>query len=84
MRPSEIKVGKTYRNRGAGRTSRFVVEIVPYIELAHRGFCIPWYSDESTRPDEPIVAFRQAERVGIQFLYISSFAAWAGSEVSDA
>ena len=73
MKPSEIRVGATYRNSGAGRTKRTVLKIardvVPY-----------WKGFKSTRPDECGVLYSQN---GVpDMLYLCSFAKWAGSEVT--
>jgi len=73
MKATEIRVGGTYCNRGAGRTQRTVLaignEYRPKI----------WWSNDETRPDEPGVLYEQK---GIQNrLYISSFAQWCGREV---
>jgi hypothetical protein len=72
MMPSEIRVGRTYRNRGKGRTTRTVVSISGDETGLH------WYS-MSPRPKEPVVQFTQGDKT--EKLYISSFASWAGSEV---
>lgn len=50
MKPNEIKAGRTYRNRGAGRTIRKVLAI---------GFHVPfvWLSN-GPPPVEPGVRFR--------------------------
>jgi len=71
MRPSDIKLGVTYRNRGKGRTQRTVLRI-------GRDLKAPWFTD-SPRPDEPVVEFSQQDKV--ERLYLSSFASWAGSAV---
>ena len=72
MKVSEIQAGKTYRNRGAGRTQRKVLDIGDH--------CRPkmWLS-MSAPPDEPGVVYQQSGK--IRSLYLSSFAAWAGAEV---
>ena len=74
MKPCDIQVGRTYQNRGAGRTRRKVLEI------SDQQRPTMWWSDESTRPNEPGVMYEQDGRIGR--LYISSFAAWCGSEVT--
>ncbi len=74
MTPSAIATGKTYRNRGAGRTTRTVVDIGTHLPPPH------WYS-RNPRPEEPVVVFLQ--RGQRRSLYLSSFAAWAGSEVTE-
>ena len=80
MKPSEIKVGKTYCNRGAGTTLRRVTgigkEFKPFIFYSH-----------NDPPDEPGVQYMQISMRGNQTkthsdaLYLSSFAKWAGKEV---
>ena len=72
MKPSEIQVGKTYTNRGAGRTRRTVLAIGDEYR-PHEFF------SDSDPPDEPGVMFEQKGR-GQHSLYLSSFAAWAGRE----
>lgn len=74
MKASDVKVGVTYVNRGAGRTQRKVLAIGD----EHRPQ--QWLSwKEETRPDEPGVLFEQK---GKQYtLYLSSFAAWAKGPV---
>lgn len=75
MKPSDIQVGKTYRNRGAGRTTRTVLEIGTHLEA-------PWYSP-NVRPDEPVVKYAQGGKSGTNTLYLSSFAAWCGKELEE-
>jgi len=71
MKPSEIQVGKTYRNKGAGRTTRTVlaigVEHNPGDNFRHHGL--------------RGVLFEQPGREGQHKLIIDHFASWAGSEV---
>lgn len=73
MKPEEIKEGKTYRNKGAGRTKRTVkaigAEFIPN----------NWYSC-GPRPNEPGVLYEQKGK--LMKLYLGSFASWCGSEVS--
>jgi hypothetical protein len=71
MKPSEIQVGRTYRNRGKGRTTRIVLEISTALQVYP-------YSD-CERAGELVVRYFQAGREAN--LYLDSFAAWAGSEV---
>jgi hypothetical protein len=73
MKPSTIQIGKTYRNRGKGLTTRTVLDIGVHV--------VPpsWYS-ESSRPHDPGVRYLQEKKE--HFLYLSSFAAWCGSEVT--
>lgn len=71
MKREDIQVGKTYRNRYKGNTTRKVLEI-------SKDLRVPWLSS-STKPNEPVVRFLQNHEEG--FLYLSSFASWAGSVV---
>lgn len=74
MSPSKIEVGKTYCNRGKGRTMRAVLEISDKLKA-------PWFSS-GDRPKEPVVRYLQN---GVEEkLYLSSFAAWCGREVESA
>lgn len=73
MKPSDIKVGSVYCNRGAGKTLRLVLSIgevePPY-----------WLSDRP-RPNEPGVQYRDsAGKEGT--LYMSFFAQWCGKLVA--
>lgn len=71
MSPSKIKVGRTYCNRGKGKTRRTVLEISFDLKA-------PWFSD-NPRPNEPVVRYKQD---GLEAnLYLSSFASWCGKEV---
>lgn len=70
MRPADIKVGVTYRNRGKGRTKRTVKDIGKHLDPPE------WYGFYA-RPDEPVVLFEQEGQLERR-LYLSSFAAWAG------
>ena len=76
VKPVEIAVGKTYVNRGAGKTQRKVLRIGKDIKA-------PWYS-RAPRPDEMVVEFVTIKNSGIvsekSTLYISSFASWASNE----
>ena len=74
MRAKDIKVGATYRNRGAGRTWRKVQCISTDVRPPWRSMNLP--------ADEPGVQY--VDHSGrIAKLYLSSFASWAGSEVDD-
>jgi len=79
MRPAEIKVGKTYTNRGKGRTRRVVLGIGD----EHRPD--RWHGDQDKpAPAEPGVLYEQylgVESKGTYKLYLSSFASWAGAQV---
>jgi len=80
MKPSEIKVGKTYINRGAGRTRRRVLGIGD----EHRP---PVWLGAGSVPDEPGVLYEQytgkraEDKPTHGKLCLSSFARWAGKEV---
>lgn len=74
MKPSAIKVGVTYVNKGAGRTQRKVLAIGK--EHCPKMF----FGDSDKVPNEPGVLYEQA---GFQNrLYLSSFAQWCGKAVS--
>lgn len=87
MKASDIKVGKTYRNRGSGKTQRKVAGIGLEYQPERR------FAPE--RPDWMVgVEYQQklpdgALRQGFgdwsepRRLWLDSFASWAGSEVSD-
>ncbi len=74
MSPKDIQVGKTYVNRGAGRTTRTVLAIGDEHRPNH------WLGEWGTQPpNEPGVLYEQK---GEQCtLYLSSFARWAKREV---
>jgi len=74
MKPSDICVGKTYRNKGKGTTTRTVLAI----GNEHRPR--RWCGNMDTPPDGPGVLFSQVGKPDWK-LYLSSFAAWAGAEV---
>ena len=75
MKPSEIKAGCTYRNRGAGRTWRKVQCISTHVSPS-------WSSHRPPPVNEPGV--RYVDNTGrVSTLYLCSFASWAGSEVDD-
>jgi len=83
--PKDIRVGKTYRNRGAGRTFRTVTEIRPITEPETRQLLFYGAGEAG----DTVVIYRQRlsnsnGRHEKRALSIRSFAAWAGSEVSDA
>lgn len=71
MSPKDIQVGKTYTNRGAGRTQRTVLAIGG----EHRPEI--WLSPEPP-PQEPGVLYQQSNQRTPNRLYLSSFASWAG------
>lgn len=73
MKPSEIEVGRTYRNRGAGLTTRTVLAIDKKLKA-------PWWS-YNPAPNEPVVLYTQD---GVEStLYLRSFARWAGGVSSE-
>ncbi len=75
MNPKDIKVGKTYRNRGKGTTVRTVLAIGDHYKPA------VYYNAGGEHPNDTGVLYKQS---GHQFrLYLKSFAEWAGSEVTD-
>ena len=72
MKPKDIKVGKTYRNRGKGTTERTVLAIGDHYKPA------VYYNAGVEHPNDTGVLYKQS---GHQFrLYLKSFAQWAGSE----
>jgi len=71
MKPSEIRVGVTYVNKGAGTTWRKVLAIGDEYRPKK------WLSGGSEPPNEPGVLFVD-NRDFENRLYISSFAAWVG------
>lgn len=74
MSPKKIEVGRTYRNRGAGRTWRKVQFISMDVK--------PWWSSDSLPPDDPGVQYIDSNG-RVDQLFLRSFASWAGSEVTD-
>lgn len=72
MKQDEIKVGATYQNRGAGKTTRKVLAI----GIEHRP---AKYYSVNEPPDESGVLYEQKGVKGN--LYIGAFAAWCGKEV---
>ena len=87
MKPSKIRVGKTYCSKGAGKTSRTVLDILDELPRAFEGRGFGWgtkYSDViwggcSRIPEKPVVIFKQGEKK--YMLHLSSFARWAGREI---
>jgi len=71
MSPKLIAIGKTYRNKGAGRTTRTVLDMGTHIPA-------PWLSD-TVPPNEPVVKYRQGDKE--RQLFLCSFAQWAASVV---
>ncbi len=74
MKPKDIKVGRTYCNRGKGRTRRTVLEISETLKPS-------WWAANSDA-DQRVVSFTQNGMEGR--LYLSSFAKWCGQEVEAA
>jgi hypothetical protein len=72
MKPSDIKVGKTYRNRGKWTTRRKVLAMTTIAVLGLRGgvWC---------RPEIPGVQYEQ--NGSRDECLLSQFAKWAGGEV---
>jgi hypothetical protein len=73
MKPASIKVGRTYRNRGKGKTTRKVLEISDGLKPV-------WWAANSGA-DQRVVRFEQNGRECR--LYLTSFAKWVGSEVEE-
>jgi hypothetical protein len=71
VKPRDIKVGRTYCNRGKGRTRRTVLEISDKILPS-------WFSGRSGS-DNLVVTFEQEGIIGS--LYLPIFAQWCGREV---
>lgn len=69
MNPAQIQIGKTYRNRHTG-IRRTVLNIGDHVEK-------PWPGAESQ-----YVRYRRQDG-RVRTLALSSFAAWAGSEVPE-
>lgn len=77
MKQKDIKVGKTYRNAGAGKTFRTVIAIGPETDENR-----PYWWSSGPRPHKAlVVTYRPLGYPGLRHLYLKSFAAWAGSEV---
>lgn len=74
MQPSDIKVGATYANKGAGTTQRKVIAIGE--EHRPRKFF-----GIGNAPEEVGVLFEQQGKQNN--LYLSSFAAWCGKPITD-
>ena len=78
MKAKDIEQGKTYRNKGAGRTTRTVVKIILHPDEDQ----LPKWWSSSPRPEsEPVVVFKDTKGC-VDSLYLRSFASWAGGEVS--
>lgn len=74
MRPQDIVVGKTYINRGKGRTTRKVLAIGNNLRPVVR-----WSADRVHPVNMPGVLYYQEGQQHV--LYLDSFAAWAGREL---
>jgi len=78
VKPSDIKVGESYINKGAGTTIRTVVAI----ENETPGENSPVWWSTKERPSEKVVTFtttnRQWKKDKQYHLFIRSFAQWAG------
>jgi hypothetical protein len=72
MSPKDIQVGKTYTNRGAGKSRRTVIAIGD----EHRPGC---FNGIGSPPNEPGVLYEQLGQRST--LYLSSFAGWCGKKV---
>jgi hypothetical protein len=77
MKPGDIKVGETYVNRGAGRTTRTVIAIGP----EHKPSI--YWNATGEHPDDVGVLFEISNRIGRAYcLYLKSFAKWAKGPVA--
>jgi hypothetical protein len=75
MKPSDIQVGKTYVNKGAGKTTRTVSAIGDAFKPD-----IYWNATgKNPRENDTGVLYQQGDKK--RKLYLSSFAAWCGREV---
>lgn len=75
MKKSNIEVGKTYRNKGAGLTTRKVLGIgTQYRPLS--------VFSHGNPPSEPGVLYEKPNGEKHK-LFLGSFASWAGSVVED-
>lgn len=74
MKPSDIKVGSTYCNRGKGRTRRTVLEISDEI--------LPTWYEGLARTDQRVVRYEQGGKE--VRAYLTDFAKWCGREVEAA
>ena len=77
MKPNDIRVGATYRNRGEGRTTRTVLGIGRQFRPTR------WYMSDNSDEHECGVQFRDHRLGVIRYLYLSRFARWAGEEVEN-
>ena len=78
MEINEIKVGHTYRSRYKGRATGTVVAI----GLLYRPRS--WYGNPENQPSETeLGVYYRDNRNETGKMFISAFAEWAGSEVSD-
>jgi hypothetical protein len=74
MKPSEIVKGGTYVNKGAGRTTRLVLDLGEHVEPPKH------YYSQGERPGGPCVHYEDNKgRQG--YLYLKSFAAWCGKRL---
>lgn len=73
MKQSDIKVGKTYINKNAGKTRRTVLAI----GMEHRPNV--WYSDSDPPLHQPGVLYVQDGVEGK--LFLGMFTRWCGKEV---
>ena len=71
MKPSDIRIGATYRNRGRGRTRRKVIDLGSHL-------VDKW----PFLPSGDNVLFEQNGKQTTT-MSLKSFARWAGSEVQD-
>lgn len=70
------EVGKTYKNKGAGRTVRTVVAIEKYNPTNP-----PIWFSSGPRPDDMVVVYTAGNAKDHRRMYMKSFKAWVGEEV---
>ena len=76
MRPEKIEVGKSYANRGKGKTTRTVIAIGE----EHRPRTFLNATGTPPSPNDMGVLYEQNGKQ--RNLYLHSFAAWCGKEVT--
>jgi len=82
MSPNQIEVGKTYCNRGAGKTRRTVVLITCQDPDSDSCFYIG-YKPHKGKTKVFFQQYGLGRQVSTWFLLLDAFAAWAGREVVD-
>jgi hypothetical protein len=77
MNKSQIQVGQTYCNRGAGTTHRKVIDMGMHIQPRWYGGDVRPYGEVGVKYE---VTSNSNGRITGE-LYLKSFASWAGKEV---